>query len=163
MTCLQTRPWAAPKAGLEPSYVTCTTAAFTLVLLQSSAPTSISACSARLYPAVSQAAVIPRGCIYFPARYLTLPAQQTASSRWYSQERWSNPIHLAMKRCVLVWLRTTEASLTALYPIHPPHVFQQQGSHKKKPKHLLQWCWASPRWSQHGTLLMAHDTSHLET
>lgn len=32
----------------------------------------------------------------------------------------------------------------------------------KKLKHLLQWCWASPRWSQHGTLLMSRDTSHLE-
>lgn len=48
-------------------------------------------------PAVPQAAVIPTGSVFFPAGYLTLPANDREFSIWCSKDRWNNPLSLAME------------------------------------------------------------------
>lgn len=59
--------------------------------------------------------------------------------------------------------KTPLAAKRAVHPIYPTwRLSSNKGSRYKKPKCLLQWCWASPHWSQRGTLLMSHDTSHLQ-
>lgn len=59
--------------------------------------------------------------------------------------------------------KTPLAAKRAVHPIYPTwRLSSNKGSCYKKPKCLLQWCWASPHWSQRGTLLMSHDTSHLQ-
>lgn len=59
--------------------------------------------------------------------------------------------------------KTPLTAKRVVYPIYPTwRLSSHKGSCYKKPKCLLQWCWASPHWSQRGTLLMSHDTSHLQ-
>lgn len=62
-------------------------------------------------PAVPQAAVIPTGSVFFPAGYLTLPANDWKFSIWCSKGRWNNPLSLAREytayQCGFKWYTKT--------------------------------------------------------
>lgn len=160
ITGFQTRLWAAPCCGLQPHTECCPLHLGAAVLPLPHPHLLIWHCRIAL-PSL-KLLWSPQDYQVFFSSYLQTTQHFLYDVQKMGEKSLKSKLQEDTQRCY--WGSAAHGDKTVLIA----HVYPTQRhssnkeSHDKKPKHSPRWCWASPRWSQRGTLLMSPGTGHLE-
>lgn len=162
VTGFQTLLWAAPCWGLQLSAVLCTLVLQECVLPLPHPHLLIWHCRIALPLSCSD----PHRIAIFFQLHTWCCLQTTQHFLYHVPKMGEKSLKLELQKDRCYWGSAAHGDKTLLPTKGPIYPTQRHSSSKrslyKKPKHSPRWCWASPRWSQRGTLLMSPGTGHLE-